>query len=129
MAEHFVTLHCEPCASCRREAWQLVVDGRLRWEESEDCPATQVLACDGDWGPPPPWIRERIVAREGTERLAVGGPDGIPLKAVREVYGLTLPELRHARAHGIEATPVEARFLRTRAAPRAGGAQGGGQAV
>lgn len=117
MAEQFVTLHCEPCPSCRYEAWQRVVDGRLRWDESQHCPAYGVQACGGGWGPPPPWVRSRIVAREGTEHLAVGGPDGIPLKTVREVYSLTLPELRHARAHGIEATPVEAGFLRAATGP------------
>ncbi|MEU9005221.1 hypothetical protein [Streptomyces sp. NPDC048551] len=112
MAEQFVTLHCTPCASCVYEAWQHVVEGRLRWEQSEHCPAYQVQACGGGWGPPPPWVREHVVAREGTTRLAVGGPDGIPLKAVRELYGLSLPELRHARTHGLDATPVEARLLR-----------------
>ncbi|MEV7522349.1 hypothetical protein [Streptomyces sp. NPDC091371] len=111
MAEQFATLHCEPCEDCRFEAWQRIVDGRLRWEESHHCPAYGVQACGGGWGPPPPWVRERIVAGQGTVRLAVGGPDGLPLKAVRELYGLTLPELIAAREHGIEATPVEAELL------------------
>ncbi|MFG2622894.1 hypothetical protein ACGFXC_35310 [Streptomyces sp. NPDC048507] len=112
MAELFTTLHCEPCASCRFEAWQHVVYGRLRWEEQQYCPASGVQACDGGWGPPPPRVRERIVAAEGTVRLAAGGPDGVPLKAVRALYGLTLPELRAARRTGLAATPVEARLLR-----------------
>ncbi|MGW1639489.1 hypothetical protein [Streptomyces lavendulae] len=114
MAEHFVTLHCEPCASCRSEAWQHVRDGRLRWEETQYCSASGIQACDGGWGPPPPWVRERIVAAEGTVRLAVGGPDGVPLKAVREVYGLTLAQLREARENGLQATAVEAELLRTK---------------
>ncbi|MFD8635788.1 hypothetical protein [Streptomyces sp. NPDC059533] len=116
MAELLGTTHCGPCPHCRHEAWQRVVDGRLRWEESESCDAYAFYACGGGWGPPPSWVRERIVAEEGTVRLAVGGPDGLPLKAVRALYGLTLPELREAREHGIEATPVEARFLAESAA-------------
>ncbi|MEU4948134.1 hypothetical protein ACIP46_12640 [Streptomyces lavendulae] len=121
MAEQFVTLHCEPCDACRSEAWQHVVEGRLRWEEQSYCtaPLTAFQFCDGGWGPPPPWVRERIVAAEGTVRLAVGGPDGVPLKAVRAMYGLTLPQLREARANGLHATPVEAGLLRgTRSGPR-----------
>ncbi|MEU9717545.1 hypothetical protein [Streptomyces sp. NPDC047976] len=109
-------MRCGPCPSCRFEAWQRVVDGRLRWEESQHCAESGTQACGGGWGPPPPWVRERIVAEEGTVRLAVGGPDGLPLKAVRALYGLTLPELREAREHGIEATPVEAGLLAERAA-------------
>ncbi|MET8753571.1 hypothetical protein ABZW32_26275 [Streptomyces sp. NPDC004667] len=119
MAEHFVTLHCEPCASCRFEAWQRVVEGRLRWEEQRYCPTDEALACGGGWGPPPPWVRERIVAAEGTVRLAVGGPDGVPLKAVRALYGLTLPQLREARETGLAATPVEAELLRAAGGPAA----------
>ncbi|MFG2877846.1 hypothetical protein ACGFYU_23075 [Streptomyces sp. NPDC048337] len=106
------TTHCGPCPSCRYEAGQRVVNGRLRWDENEYCAATGIEACGGGWGPPPPWVRERIVAEEGTVRLPVGGPGGLRLKAVRELYGLTLPELIEAREHGIEATPVEARLLR-----------------
>ncbi|NXY93374.1 hypothetical protein HYE82_02890 [Streptomyces sp. BR123] len=116
MAEHLMTLHCEPCPSCRHEARQLIVDGRLRWEEQEHCSAYGVQACGSGWGPPPPWVRERITAVEGTVRVAVGGPDGAPLKAVREVFGLTLRELAEARHHGLDATPVEAELLRTMAA-------------
>ncbi|MFD9306630.1 hypothetical protein ACFWCB_28875 [Streptomyces sp. NPDC060048] len=75
--------------------------------------------CDWGWGVPPPTIRERIVAVEGTVHLAVGGPDGVPLKAVREVYRLTIPELGEVRSHGLRATPVEAEVLRgTRSGPR-----------
>ncbi|MFJ8018493.1 hypothetical protein [Streptomyces sp. NPDC096339] len=112
MVEQFAKLHpCDPCESCRFEAWQRIVGGRLRWEESQECTAYGFIACGGGWGPPPPWVRERILAEEGAVRLAVGGPDGLPLKAVRELYGLTLPELIAAREHGIEATPVEARML------------------
>ncbi|MGW2993862.1 hypothetical protein ACWDA9_19535, partial [Streptomyces sp. NPDC001193] len=84
MAEFSVTLlHCEPCESCRHEVGQRVVDGRLRWEETEYCTAVgrAYTACGGGWGVPPPWIRERIIAAEGTVVLAVGGPDGLPLKA------------------------------------------------
>lgn len=110
MSEHSVTLHCEPCA-CPVEASQHIVDGRLHWEESQQCAESGAVWCDGDRGPAPRRVRERIVAHEGTVRLGVGGPDGVPLKAVRELYRLSLAELRHARAHGIEATPVEARLL------------------
>ncbi|MFD7624989.1 hypothetical protein ACFV7Q_02885 [Streptomyces sp. NPDC059851] len=46
MAEHLMTLHCGPCPSCRHEAWQLIVDGRLRWEEQQYCPVCEVQACD-----------------------------------------------------------------------------------
>ncbi|MFB7468370.1 hypothetical protein ACFCZ1_33650 [Streptomyces sp. NPDC056224] len=115
--EMYAVLHCEPCEDCRFEAWQRIVDGRLRWEESQSCDASGVYACGGGWGPAPEWVRERIVACEGSVRLAVGGPDGAPLKAVREVFGLSLPQLRHAREHGVEATPVEAQVLSAAAGP------------
>ncbi|MFJ6794624.1 hypothetical protein [Streptomyces sp. NPDC091268] len=120
MAEQFVTLHCTPCPSCRFDAGQRIADGRLRWEESQYCPAYGVEACGGGWGPGPEWVRARIAAREGTVRLAVGGADGVPLRAVREVYGLSLPQLREARARGLDATPVEAELLRG-GGPRAAG--------
>ncbi|WP_159047169.1 hypothetical protein [Streptomyces sp. XY332] len=120
MAEHFVTLHCEPCASCQDESWQHVVDGRLRWEWQHYCPVAGTQACDGGWGPAPDLIREEIIAREGTERLGVGGPDGVPLKTVREVMGLTLAQLSQARSHGFEATPVEAELVRGSALRAAG---------
>ncbi|MFD7624990.1 hypothetical protein ACFV7Q_02890 [Streptomyces sp. NPDC059851] len=45
----------------------------------------------------------------------MGGPDGAPLKAVREALGLTLRELAEARHHGLNATRVEAELLRTAA--------------
>ncbi|MGW0753107.1 hypothetical protein [Streptomyces sp. NPDC002587] len=117
MAEQFWTTHCEPCRHCRIEAWQHIVDGRLRWEESESCDVCGVHACGGGWGPAPERVRERIVACEGSVRLAVGGPDGAPLKAVREVFGLSLPQLRHVREHGMEVTPVEAQVLSAAAGP------------
>ncbi|KOU24095.1 hypothetical protein ADK52_15140 [Streptomyces sp. WM6372] len=114
MAEFSVTLHCHPCESCRNQVWQRIVDGRLRWDETSYCTAEgrAYESSGGGWGPPPPWIRERILAARGTVRLTVGGPDGIPLKAVRELYALTLPQLRAAREHGLAATPVEAELLR-----------------
>ncbi|MFB6619256.1 hypothetical protein ACFCV9_34385 [Streptomyces sp. NPDC056367] len=111
MDEHSGTLHCEPCEACHFEAWQRIVDGRLRWEESQSCPVYGVQACHGGWGPPPPWVRERIIAEEGTVRLPVGEPDGVPIALLRRVYGLTIAEVAAARATGWEATPVEARFL------------------
>ncbi|MEU5811039.1 hypothetical protein [Streptomyces sp. NPDC047718] len=117
MAEHLMTIHPAPCPHCRRETWQRIVDGRLRWEDQVHCSACGTQACAGGWGPPPPPVRERIVAEEGTVRVAVGGPDGVPLKAAREVFGLTLPELAEARRHGLEATPSEAELLR---APQSG---------
>ncbi|MFD7263378.1 hypothetical protein [Streptomyces sp. NPDC059874] len=111
MDEQLGMSHCEPCEACRFEAWQHVVDGRLRWEESQYCPAYGVQACGGGWGPAPDWVRERIVAREGTVRLPVGAPDGVPIALLRRVYGLTIGEVVAARATGWEATPVEARLL------------------
>ncbi|MER7461913.1 hypothetical protein [Streptomyces sp. NPDC097981] len=114
MAEFSVTLHCEPCESCRHQVWQRIIDGRLRWYESSYCTAEgrAYESSGGGWGPPPPWIRERILRAQGTVHLAVGGPDGLPLQAVRELYALTVPQLREARAHGLPATPVEAELLR-----------------
>ncbi|MFD3876028.1 hypothetical protein [Streptomyces sp. NPDC058623] len=112
MAEHFVTLHREPCPSCRFEARQRMVDGRLRWWEWWSCTSYEGLACDEGWAPTPPLAREAIIAAEGAVHLTVGGPNGVPLIAVRALYGLTLPELRTARTTGIDATPVEAALLR-----------------
>ncbi|MCC0096244.1 hypothetical protein K7B10_15900 [Streptomyces flavotricini] len=112
MAEHLVTHSCEPCSSCQDESWQRIADGRLRWEWQHYCPVSRTQACEGGWGPAPEYVREEIVAREGTVRLEVGGPHGIPLKPLRELMALSLPELVHARTHGFEATPVEAALLR-----------------
>ncbi|GGT07071.1 MULTISPECIES: hypothetical protein [Streptomyces] len=66
-------------------------------------------------GPPPPHVRALLSATEGTVHLAVGGPNGAPLKAVRAFYALTLDELRTARTTGLRATPFEAAFLRAAA--------------
>ncbi|MEV6956714.1 hypothetical protein [Streptomyces sp. NPDC051183] len=121
MVEFSVTLHGEPCDSCHNRVWQRLIDGRLRWYESSHCtdPANGYETSGGGWGPPPPWIRERIIAEEGAVRLAVGGPDGVPLALVRELYALTLPQLREARVHGLAATPLEAELLRgTHGGPR-----------
>ncbi|MGW6709723.1 hypothetical protein ACWGDE_33215 [Streptomyces sp. NPDC054956] len=112
MAEQIGMTHCEPCDSCRHETWQWIVDGRLRWYDNYYCAEYEIYACDEGRGVPPPWIRERVVAAEGVVRLAVGGPDGVPLKVVREWYRLTLPELREVRERGLDATPVEAELLR-----------------
>ncbi|MGW6405751.1 hypothetical protein ACWF95_01200 [Streptomyces vinaceus] len=111
MAEHFA-YHCMPCASCQDECWQRMVDGRLRWEWQHHCPVSRTQACGGGWGPAPDEVREEIVAREGTVRLAVGGPDGVPLAALRKLMHLSLPQLRQARAEGFAATPTEAALLR-----------------
>ncbi|MFF4446863.1 hypothetical protein [Streptomyces sp. NPDC001502] len=62
-------------------------------------------------GVPPPWIRERTVAREGTVHLPAGGPDGVPVAVLRRVYGLPIAEVAAARKAGHRATPVEARYL------------------
>ncbi|MBW5485570.1 hypothetical protein [Streptomyces bambusae] len=109
----YASLHCEPCEECVREERQSVQDGRLRWEAYDYCPRYSVQACDRGWGVPPPWVRERIVAREGTVHLPVGGPDGVPIALLRTVYGLTIAETAAARATGWYATPTEARYLTT----------------
>ncbi|RSS51649.1 hypothetical protein EF912_20550 [Streptomyces sp. WAC07061] len=113
MAEQqmYAFLHCEPCEECVREEWQSIQDGRLRWEAYDYCPRYAVQACDRGWGVPPPEVRERIVAREGTVHLPVGGPDGVSMALLREVYGLTIAEVMNARATGWRVTPVEARYL------------------
>ncbi len=71
--------HCEPCEECVREEWQSIRDGALRWEAYEYCPRYLVQACEQGRGIPPPWIRERILAREGAVHLPVGGPGGVPI--------------------------------------------------
>ncbi|MFJ3515482.1 MULTISPECIES: hypothetical protein [unclassified Streptomyces] len=125
MAEQFMTFHCTPCPSCRGESWQRIVDGRLRWEWQHSCPADGSQACDGGRGPGSDRVRAQILAEEGAVHLAVGGPDGLPLQAVRALYGLTLAELNRAREHGIDATPVEAQYL-AEAVRRAAGPAGPG---
>ncbi|MFE7186936.1 hypothetical protein [Streptomyces erythrochromogenes] len=104
-------LHCEPCEECVREEWQFVRDGELRWEGYDHCPRYEIYACDRGRGVPPPWIRERILAREGSVHLCVGGSDGVPIALLRRVYGLSIAEVVAARAEGYRATPVEARYL------------------
>ncbi|MFF3678845.1 hypothetical protein ACFYYS_33370 [Streptomyces sp. NPDC002120] len=121
MAEQrmYLTLHCEPCEECVQEDWQFIRDGELRWEGFEHCPRYEVYAHDDGRGVPPPWVRERIMAREGTVHLQVGGPDGVPIALLRRVYGLTIAEIVAARTTGWRATPVEARYL-TGPTPRGG---------
>lgn len=111
--------HCGPCEDCVEEDWQLVQDGELRWEGYQHCPRNEVYACDGGRGVPPPWVRERILAREGSVHLPVGGPDGVPIALLRRVYGLTIAEVVAARTEGYRATPVEARYLSVAAATAA----------
>ncbi|MFD6110682.1 hypothetical protein ACFWG0_11320 [Streptomyces yangpuensis] len=103
--------HCEPCEECVREEWQSIREGALRWEAYEYCPRCLVQACDRGRGVPPPWIRERILAREGAVHLPVGGPGGVPIALLRRVYGLSIAEVVAAREQGYRATPVEARYL------------------
>ncbi|MEU9236460.1 hypothetical protein [Streptomyces subrutilus] len=124
MAEQqmYATFHCGPCEECVQEDRQLIRDGELHWEGSLHCPRHEVYACDRGRGVPPPWVRDRIVAREGTVHLPVGGPDGVPVALLRRVYGLTIAETAAARTTGWRATPVEARLLTTPAtASRAAG--------
>lgn len=104
-------LHCEPCEECVQEAWQSIENGTLRWEAWDSCSRYVFQACDRGRGVPPPWIRERIVADEGTVHLPVGGPAGVPIALLRRVYGLTIAEVVAARASGWRATPTEARYL------------------
>ncbi|MGW7103799.1 hypothetical protein [Streptomyces sp. NPDC054838] len=113
MAEQPMTamLHCGPCEECVDEEWQTVEDGELRRYAEESCPRCAVRACDRGRGVPPPWIRERTAAREGTVHLPVGGSDGVPIALLRQAYGLSITEVVAARADGWRATPVEARYL------------------
>ncbi|CAM5374590.1 hypothetical protein SAVIM40S_01551 [Streptomyces avidinii] len=107
----YAVLHCEPCEECVQEDWQFIEGGELRWRGYEHCPRYEVYACDDGRGVPPPWVRERIVASDGTVHLPVGGPDGVPVALLRRVYGLTIAEVVAARTAGWWATPVEARYL------------------
>ncbi|WCD88406.1 hypothetical protein KPP03845_104813 [Streptomyces xanthophaeus] len=113
MAEQqvYATTHCEPCEECVQEDWQFVRDGELYWAGYGHCPRYEVYACDDGRGVPPPWVRERIVALEGTVHLPVGGPGGVPIALLRRVYGLSIAEVVAARKTGYRATPVEARYL------------------
>ncbi|MFJ8564737.1 MULTISPECIES: hypothetical protein [unclassified Streptomyces] len=123
----YVVLHCEPCEECVQEDWQFIEDGELRWRGYEHCPRYEAYACDDGRGVPAPWIRERILAREGAVHLAVGGPGGVPVALLRRVYGLTIAEVVAARTAGWRATPVEARYL-TGSAPTPPTASGAGPA-
>ncbi|KOU66513.1 hypothetical protein [Streptomyces sp. IGB124] len=127
MAEQhmYAWTHCGPCEDCIEEDWQLVRDGELRWESNAHCPCCG-QACDRGAGVPPPWVRERILAREGSVHLAVGGPDGVPIALLRRVYGLSLAEVVAARAEGYRATPVEARYLTALGGATAAGEGTGG---
>ncbi|MFC9587748.1 hypothetical protein ACFVJ8_33645 [Streptomyces yangpuensis] len=109
--QRYGVAHCEPCEECVREEGQSVQGGELRWEAYESCTRYPFLACDRGAGVPPPWIRERILAREGAVHLPVGGPGGVPIALLRRVYGLSIAEVVAAREHGYRATPVEARYL------------------
>ncbi|MFF4421430.1 hypothetical protein ACFY04_11690 [Streptomyces sp. NPDC001549] len=109
--EMYVVLHCEPCGECVDDDRQSIEDGQLCWASSYVCPRYAVQWRDRGRGVPPPWIRERIVAREGAVHLPAGGLDGVPVAVLRRVYGLTIAEVTAARKSGHRATPVEARYL------------------
>ncbi|OKK16000.1 hypothetical protein AMK16_24980 [Streptomyces sp. CB00455] len=116
MADDHVMLHCEPCEDCVSEVVQRVTGGRLRWDSSSSCSRYVFQACRGGWGVPPQDVRGLIIADEGTVALPVGGAHGIPLRLLRELYGLSVAEVAAARATGWAATPVEAAYLRSAAA-------------
>ncbi|MET9687622.1 hypothetical protein ABZY81_03995 [Streptomyces sp. NPDC006514] len=109
--EMYAVLHCEPCEECVHDDRQSVEDGQLSWTSSYVCTRYDVRWCDRGRGVPPPWIRDRIVEREGTVHLPVGGLDGVPIAVLRRLYGLTIAEVVAARKEGYRATPVEARYL------------------
>ncbi|MFA7765075.1 hypothetical protein [Streptomyces sp. NRRL S-448] len=108
--EVYVVLHCQPCEECVQDGRQSIEGGQPSWESSYACPRYAVQWCGRGRGVPPPWIRERIVAREGTVHLPVGGLDGVPVGLLRGVYGLTIAEVAAARKSGHRATPVGARY-------------------
>ncbi|MFJ4859855.1 hypothetical protein [Streptomyces sp. NPDC088748] len=74
----YVVLHCEPCEECVQEDWQFIEDGELRWRGYEHCPRYEAYACDDGRGVPAPWIRERILAREGASTSRSADPAGCP---------------------------------------------------
>ncbi|MFD3807483.1 hypothetical protein ACFWSF_39105 [Streptomyces sp. NPDC058611] len=112
----FVPLHCAPCPSCVFHARQLVEAGRLAWQADWECGTCEFGApdvCNRDHGTgvPPAYVREAVVAREGTVLLRVDGARAAALKVLRDALGLTLPELAAVVRDGYRATPVEARHL------------------
>ncbi|MFD3330176.1 hypothetical protein [Streptomyces sp. NPDC058701] len=112
----FATVPCAPCPRCVFHAWQLVEEGRLVWQSEWECGscgfgAPDVCNRDHGTGVPPADVREAVVAREGTVLLRVDGARAAALKVLRDVLGLTFPELAAVVRDGYRATPVEARHL------------------
>ncbi|MFE1871971.1 hypothetical protein ACFW9N_13890 [Streptomyces sp. NPDC059496] len=107
----YAVLHCEPCDECAHDDRQFIEDGQLSWESSYVCTRYDVRWSGRGRGVPPLPVRERIVEREGTVHLPVGGFGGVPIALLRQVYGLTVAEVVAARKAGYRATPVEARYL------------------
>ncbi|MFD3782042.1 hypothetical protein ACFWS1_39625, partial [Streptomyces sp. NPDC058612] len=105
---------CAPCPNCVFHAWQLVEEGRLVWQAEWECGSCGFGApdtCNRDHGTgvPPAYVREVVVAREGTALLRVDGARAAALKVLRGALGLTLPELAAVVRDGYRATPVEER--------------------
>jgi hypothetical protein len=112
--------NCQTCGSpCEGWAVQLTRDNRLRWELDWDCGACGTVSHDGDWGPSPDELREKLLSQHGSYCLRLEDSrlhGGEILKVFRQALRVSLTEAQQAartlRRDGYEGTLVEAELLR-----------------
>ncbi|WP_405009587.1 hypothetical protein [Kitasatospora sp. NBC_01539] len=118
-----VTTRCTECGGVLMlDIGQFVERGRLCWGTEGYCLSCSVAWCDQDSGDETPEeIRRALLAEHGPARLRLTDPEArmVPvLRALREVYGLTLPRARvlatELRTAGLVGTFVEMELLASR---------------
>ncbi|GJF31821.1 hypothetical protein KNE206_45210 [Kitasatospora sp. NE20-6] len=118
-----VTARCAECDGVLMlDIGQFVERGRLCWGTEGYCLSCPVAWCDQDSGDvTPEEIRRALLTQHGPARLRLTDPEArmVPvLRALREVYGLSLPRARvlanELRATGLVGTFVEMELLASR---------------
>jgi len=121
-----VPVDCDSCSGpVAGEAYETIVDGRLHWVLTHDCPGGEVEAMG--WDETPAELRQAILDQCGLYRLRLDREPGGGKVAVLKVLrgsGRTLSEASGALADllgpGIPGTEAELHLLATRL-QRAGG--------
>ncbi|MFF1692263.1 hypothetical protein ACFVXC_01380 [Streptomyces sp. NPDC058257] len=108
------------CSNCERacEGWvvQIAEKGKLRWETELACNECGIEH-DGDWGPAPESIRQRLIAAHGASRVCVSDvvPGGKILKTFRDIFALSIQEAKRAAGDlttgGWQGTKVETSLI------------------
>jgi hypothetical protein len=108
-----VPYRCDGCAGGATFE-ETIVDGRLHWSLSHDCPAASVVECGRDEIPEA--LRAAVLEQCGTYRLRIGGGSRVAvMKVLRERRGTPLAQLSGLvellRGPGVTGTGAEIRLL------------------